>query len=470
MCEKGNTGEAKRRQVLGLAIQCRQSKALTCRSNLQPPVHNPLMRVLIADRNARLLESISRTFAQQFTIQTASSREHCDALLGSGAFDLAVISEKLADGPGLQVLGEIARNSPDTLRIFAARRSRLELLKGKLGPFGLFRTLSYPIDAQKLFSALTLARAGLETEAPELTVRQVAVEERQGGGEVAARLENEALPRRPPHGGASTPSPSAVRPIVKPVSLASADALISINVPMVVASMRRVRPSRSSGVAQPAPVARQSSGVSAGVHRVQAQAASNNTSRDRATTVREQSVAPESPGIARQPLGAASPLRVPKARGARSHSLAQTPPLGSLSGLVSRVPASPRTLRPRLGDAAPKRSIVMLGAAIVAVFLVVTLALNRFDAADRHSSDARVARASSIDEQPAISAPPQNSMPFSPTPAAPSPRNVEQRAEPRPDATEADVGDLDPKMAASTAPIADPSSFGSEAYEAIYSN
>jgi ActR/RegA family two-component response regulator len=404
------------------------------------------MRVLIADRNARLLESISRTFAHQFTIQTASSREHCGALLGSGEFDLAVISEKLADGPGLQVLGEIARNSPDTLRIFAARRSRLELLKGKLGPFGLFRTLSYPIDAQKLFSALTLARAGLETEAPELTVRQV---------EVA---------------GPSTPSPSAVRPIVKPVSLASADALISVNVPMVVASMRRVRPSRSSRAAQPAPVARPSSGATTEVHRVQAQSESSNTSRDRATTVREQSVPPEAPSIARQPQSAASPLRVPKARGTRNHSLAQTPPLGSLSGLVSRVPAAHRTHRPRLAHAAPKRSKVVLGATIVAVFLVVILALNRFDAADRHSSDIRVARASSIDEQPAVSAPPQNSMPFSPTPSVRPPRSVEQRAEPRPDETEADVGDQDPKMAASSAPIADPSSFGSEAYEAIYSN
>jgi hypothetical protein len=112
----------------------------------------------------------------------------------------------------------------------------------------------------------------------------------------------------------------------------------------------------------------------------------------------------------------------------------------------------------------------MLGAAIVAVFLVVTLALNRFDAADRPSSDARVARTSSVGEQPAISAPPRNSMPFSPTPSVRPPRSVEQRAEPRPDAAEADVGDLDPKMAASSAPIADPSSFGSEAYEAIYSN
>ena len=44
--------------------------------------------------------------------------------------------------------------------------------------------------------------------------------------------------------------------------------------------------------------------------------------------------------------------------------------------------------------------MVMLAAAIVAAFLVVTLALNRFDAADRHSADVRVARASSIDEQP----------------------------------------------------------------------
>jgi DNA-binding NarL/FixJ family response regulator len=427
------------------------------------------MRVLIADRNARLLESISRTFAQQFSIQTASSREHCEALLGSGAFDLAVISEKLADGPGLQVLGEIARNSPDTLRIFAARRSRLELLKGKLGPFGLFRTLSYPIDPRKLFSALNLARAGLETDEPELTIRQVAVEDQQGAGKVGARLENETLPRRPPHGVASTPGPSAVRSIVKPVSLASVDALISINVPMVVASMRRVRHSGPSGVRQPAPVARQSSGASAGVRRGQAQAVSDNTSRDRATPAREQSVAPEAPSIARQPQSAVSPLRVPKARGARNRSLAQTPPPGSLSGLVSRAPASPRTLRPRLTQAAPKRSMVTLAATIVAVFLVVTLALNRFDAADRHSADVRVARASSIDEQPPVSAPPQNSMPFSPTPSVRPPRSVEQRAEPRPDATEADVGDQDPKMAASSTPIADPSSFGSEAYEAIYS-
>src|ERR1700722_19588235 len=154
------------------------------------------MRVLIADRNARLLESLSRTFAQQFSVQTASTRKQCGELLRQGEFDLVVISEKLGDGPGLQLIGQIARSSPDTLRIFAARRSRLQLLKGKLGPFGLFRTLAYPIDAQKLLSALVCARsrAGLKIDLPASA-----------------------------YGRASTPGPASVGPILKRISLASAD-------------------------------------------------------------------------------------------------------------------------------------------------------------------------------------------------------------------------------------------------------
>lgn len=96
-------------------------------------------------------------------------------------------------------------------------RSRLQLLKGGLGPFGLFRTLSYPIDAQKLQLALVRSRAHLEIDPPAA-----------------------------PSGGASAPGPVAVRPIVKRISLVSADALFSTNVPLAIASMGRIRPSESS--------------------------------------------------------------------------------------------------------------------------------------------------------------------------------------------------------------------------------
>ena len=387
------------------------------------------------------MESISRTFAHQFSIQTASTREDCEALLRQGEFDLTIVCEKLADGPGLQLLGQIAQSSPDTLRIFAARGSRLQLLKGRLGPFGLFRTLSYPIDAQKLLSALALACAAREIDPP-------------------------------------TPK------------------------------MRRIRPSESSRVPQLAAVARQAAGISSGVRGVHAQAASSSTPRHRAITSRERSVASESPSVARQPQNTAShrrniapqlaqpgytaqqsalPLpavaqsaaarRLPSQSEAFERALARREAArrAANSQIVSRPSRRGRKLahpthRPQLADASPRRSTVLLGATIVAVFLVATLALNRFYAATGPSLSARATRTSSIGEQPVISAPPQNSTPASPTPSVRPAQSVAQRAAPKPDSTGPDVGEPDPQMAASRTPIADPSSFGSEAYQPIYSN
>lgn len=126
------------------------------------------MRVLVADRNALLLECISRTYGHRFSIYTATTRKRCDALLRQTGFDVTVISEKLADGPGLALLAQIAQDSPDTRRVFCARQSRLQYLKGKLGPFGLFRTLAYPIVAREFLATLVLARAGLESDSPVL--------------------------------------------------------------------------------------------------------------------------------------------------------------------------------------------------------------------------------------------------------------------------------------------------------------
>jgi hypothetical protein len=406
------------------------------------------MRVLIADRNARLLESISRTFAHQFSIQTATTREQGNDLLLQGEFDLAVISEKLADGPGLQLLGQIARNSPDTLRVFAARRSRLQLLKGKLGPFGLFRTLTYPIDPQKLLSALTLARAGLEIDVPVLEVPNVSIEERRAD-KVPATRKKVASPLRGPQAGASVSGPAATRPTVERVLLTSADATFAVNVPMTIASMKRARRSNLSLAPQPANVARQASSASPGVQSVEAGATGGSTPRHRVIASRARSVVPE-------PLSD-GPTR----------SLAQTQRLGSPSGLAGLATAAHRRHKPQLAAAAPMRKKVVLGATMVAVFLVTTLTFNLFDA-NTHVTRASIPRPETA--QPDVSAPPPNSTPTGLTSAFRPAQSVAQRAEPRPDATKPDVEPADPQMAASTAPIADPSTFGSEAYEPIYSN
>src|SRR6201994_318922 len=117
------------------------------------------MRVLVAGRNAKELAQAAGTFANDLQIHTAATKAACLALLQRAEFDLIVACETLADGSGLEVLSHVAVETPNTLRIFAARPATLELLKGELGLFGLFRTLPYPINFRQLWAAMQLARS-----------------------------------------------------------------------------------------------------------------------------------------------------------------------------------------------------------------------------------------------------------------------------------------------------------------------
>jgi CheY-like chemotaxis protein len=145
------------------------------------------MRVLVAGRNAKALATAASAFADDLTIATATTRADCLALLERTEFDLIVACETLGDGSGLEVLSHAAVNTPDTLRIFAARSSTLEVLKGELGLFGLFRTLSYPINFRKLWAALDLARSCRASEQePEQEQEPVVLQVRGPSADVRA--------------------------------------------------------------------------------------------------------------------------------------------------------------------------------------------------------------------------------------------------------------------------------------------
>jgi hypothetical protein len=149
------------------------------------------MRVLVAGRNAEALATTAGAFAHDLIIETAATKAECLALLERTEFDLIVACETLNDGSGLEVLSHAAVNTPDTLRIFAAKPSTLNHLQGELGVFGLFRVLPYPINFRKLWAALNLARsccakAEPQTQAPP-DVRHVVLEDELSGGEAAGQ-------------------------------------------------------------------------------------------------------------------------------------------------------------------------------------------------------------------------------------------------------------------------------------------
>jgi hypothetical protein len=153
------------------------------------------MRVLVAGRSAKAVATAAGAFANDLTIETAATKAACIALLERTKFDLIVACETLGDGSGLEVLSHAAVNTPDTLRIFAARPSTLNLLQGELGLFGLFRTLPYPINFRKLWAALNLARSCcVETEPRTPTPAQTPVN--GGAAAHAARPLRQTEPRQ----------------------------------------------------------------------------------------------------------------------------------------------------------------------------------------------------------------------------------------------------------------------------------
>jgi TonB family protein len=170
------------------------------------------MRVLVVDQDSSLLTAITRTLGEYFSIDAVTTKADCLDLVRLNEFEVIVAGERLEDGSGLELLGSLARSRPDMLRIFAAERERLKLLKGRLGPFGLYRTLSYPIEPRQLLAALSAA-AGIEEEVEE-------IEEAEAPPPAAAPA---PAPRRVAPAQASQRAPVATAPPSRtPASVATA--------------------------------------------------------------------------------------------------------------------------------------------------------------------------------------------------------------------------------------------------------
>src|SRR5581483_4887650 len=124
------------------------------------------MRVLVIDQDSTLLTAITRLLGDYFAIDAVTTKADCQDLIRCNEYDVIVAGERLEDGSGLELVRQMARSRPDMLRIFAVEPARLKLLRGRLGPFGLFRTLSYPIEPRQLLAALSAA-AGVDEQTDE---------------------------------------------------------------------------------------------------------------------------------------------------------------------------------------------------------------------------------------------------------------------------------------------------------------
>jgi len=89
------------------------------------------MRVLVVDQDSASNLAITRSLRDLYTVDCVTNKGDCLDLLRSNAFEVIVATERLEDGSGLELLGQISKKWPSVLRIFAADRQRLQLLRGR---------------------------------------------------------------------------------------------------------------------------------------------------------------------------------------------------------------------------------------------------------------------------------------------------------------------------------------------------
>jgi TonB family protein len=189
------------------------------------------MRVLVVDQDSASNEAIARSLRELYTVDAVTNKGDCLDLLRSNTFEVIVATERLEDGSGLELLGQIAKKWPSVLRIFAADRQRLQLLKGRLGPFELFQTLTYPIDPDRLIATLNLAYAAQDANADTSNIQHVVLsgeplaEAPEEGAQAAAAGESSEsdesgefpAPRPVPRAASMEPSQAAARVTRSPV-------------------------------------------------------------------------------------------------------------------------------------------------------------------------------------------------------------------------------------------------------------
>ena len=207
------------------------------------------MRVLVVDQDSTLLTAITQTLGEYFSIDAVTTKADCLDLVRLNDFDVIVAGERLEDGSGLELLGSLARSRPGMLRIFAAERERLKLLKGRLGPFGLFRTLSYPIEPRQLLAALSAA-AGINDFEERLQAQEAAT----AGAAAAETLGSAATASAP----SRAPTATASRAQASVPSAASPPSRATTQQPRGASAARSsspVAPSSRQGPRQPTPAA-----------------------------------------------------------------------------------------------------------------------------------------------------------------------------------------------------------------------
>ncbi|MEM1288068.1 MAG: HD domain-containing phosphohydrolase [Pseudomonadota bacterium] len=117
-------------------------------------------RVLLVDDDERLLNAAKRVLRKQITLVTASGGEQAlRCLMEEGDFDVIVSDQNMPDMKGVELLSQVAKRWPATVRIMLTGNNDQETAIAAVNDGQIFRFVNKPCGPEDLLAAITAASA-----------------------------------------------------------------------------------------------------------------------------------------------------------------------------------------------------------------------------------------------------------------------------------------------------------------------
>jgi DNA-binding NtrC family response regulator len=127
-------------------------------------------RVLFVDDEERIVNLLRLMFRTTYEVFTATSGEQALALVRSQVIHVIVSDQRMPGMPGIDLLAQVARDSPDTVRLLLTGYSDLDAIVGSVNRGEVFRFLSKPWSQDEmratLAEAVEVALLGARARAP----------------------------------------------------------------------------------------------------------------------------------------------------------------------------------------------------------------------------------------------------------------------------------------------------------------
>ncbi|CAD5369713.1 Response regulator [Rubrivivax sp. A210] len=155
-----------RRHAASMRMGSGQARAQPVRATGKPPGTSK-SRVLCVDDEPSILRSLTWLLQKQFDVDTASSGAEAMALVQAASYDVVISDQRMPGMMGSELLREVRRVSPRSMRILLTGYSDLQALLRSVNEGEVFRFVNKPWKFPELLQVVEEA-ARIAREAPAL--------------------------------------------------------------------------------------------------------------------------------------------------------------------------------------------------------------------------------------------------------------------------------------------------------------